>query len=291
MFVRRALRCIADVMSKFNDRAFGIGDLRKRLYELQRQLQWQQGQLLLKSLLSEPRYSEPMRLLRYGHKVFSQGDEDGIIAEIFSRVGTDTKYFLEIGVGNGWENNTCTLLYVGWKGVWVEASHTDVAAIKDKFADRISNGQLEVIQKFVDREYSQELMSRWPALKGIDLFSLDIDSNDYHIIDAMSDQLRARVIVVEYNAKHRPPISWYMPYKSGHIWDGSDWFGASLTAWTELLERKGYILVGCNIYGVNAFFVRADLVGEKFLAPFTAENHYEPARYWIGGHLSGHPTQ
>jgi hypothetical protein len=44
--------------------------------------------------------------LRHGHKVFSQGDEDGIIAEIFSRVGTDPKYFLEIGVGNGWENNT-----------------------------------------------------------------------------------------------------------------------------------------------------------------------------------------
>ena len=134
-------------------------------------------------------------------------------------------------------------------------------------------------------------MLRWPALKGIDLFSLDIDSNDYHIIDAMSDQLCARVIVVEYNAKHRPPINWYMPYKSGRIWDGSDWFGASPTAWTKLLERKGYILVGCKISGVNAFFVRADLVGEKFLAPFTAENHYEAARYWIGGHLSGHQTQ
>ena len=87
-----------------------------------------------------------MRLLRYWHKVFSQQDEDGIIAEIFSRFGTDTKYFLEIGVGNGWGNNTCTLLHVSWKGVWVEASYTDIAAIKDKFAERISNGQLEVIE-------------------------------------------------------------------------------------------------------------------------------------------------
>jgi hypothetical protein len=48
VIVRRALGRIADVMRKFNDRAFGIGDLRKQLYELQRQLQWQQGQLLLK---------------------------------------------------------------------------------------------------------------------------------------------------------------------------------------------------------------------------------------------------
>jgi hypothetical protein len=44
-------------------------------------------------------------------------------------------------------------------------------------------------------------------------------------------------------------------------------------------NRKGYALVGCNITGANAFFVRRDLVQDRFCARFTAENHYEPPRY------------
>ncbi len=34
---------------------------------------------------------------------------------------------------------------------------------------------------------------------------------------------------------------------------------------------RGYVLVGCNIVGTNAFFVRADLAKDPpFCAPFTA---------------------
>ena len=41
----------------------------------------------------------------------------------------------------------------------------------------------------------------------------------------------------------------------------------------------GYSLVGCDVLGINAFFVRHDLADGKFLKPFTSENHYEPPRY------------
>jgi hypothetical protein len=41
----------------------------------------------------------------------------------------------------------------------------------------------------------------------------------------------------------------------------------------------GYSLVGCDSIGCNAFFIRNDLVGDHFAAPFTSENHYEPARF------------
>ena len=51
----------------------------------------------------------------------------------------------------------------------------------------------------------------------------------------------------------------------------------------RLGAEKGYRLVGCSLAGVNAFFVREDLVADKFCAPFTAENHYEPPRYDLAG--------
>ena len=40
-------------------------------------------------------------------------------------------------------------------------------------------------------------------------------------------------------------------------------FGASLTALNYLANKKGYSLVGCNIAGNNAFFVRNDLLNKR----------------------------
>ena len=38
-----------------------------------------------------------------------------------------------------------------------------------------------------------------------------------------------------------------------------DYFGASLSAFTKLADKKGYRLIGCNRLGYNAFFIRKDL--------------------------------
>jgi hypothetical protein len=89
------------------------------------------------------------------------------------------------------------------------------------------------------------------------------------------------MIVVEYNGKFRPPIDWAMPYRSDYVWQGENLTGCSLAAWVKLLRNKGYSIVGCGLPGINAFFVRDDLLGDKFASPFTAENHFEPQRKWI----------
>ena len=47
--------------------------------------------------LAKPRYDDRKRLLRYGFKVYSQSDEDGIIQEIFNRIGTTNRIFVEFG--------------------------------------------------------------------------------------------------------------------------------------------------------------------------------------------------
>src|SRR5438105_3964176 len=83
---------------------------------------------------------------------------------------------------------------------------------------------------------------------------------------------------IEYNATFPPPPSVTVPYEANRVWDGTNHFGASLEALVRLGERKGYVLVGCNFTGVNAFFVRRGLAGGLFREPFTAANHYEPPR-------------
>ncbi|HEY4139990.1 MAG TPA: hypothetical protein VGM57_01175 [Pseudolabrys sp.] len=64
-----------------------------------------------------PRYADPKRLLRHGFKVYSQSDEDGIIQEIFKRIGTASRRFIEFGVESGVECNSVKPLVEGWSGL------------------------------------------------------------------------------------------------------------------------------------------------------------------------------
>jgi hypothetical protein len=242
------------------------------------------------SYLAMPRCNDERRLLRSGRKVYSQNDEDGIIAEIFRRIGTVSRRFVEIGAADGLENNTVWLLLQGWSGAWIEGNAQLAAKISKRFSPLVVSGRLVVLNALVTQESACRLEGEG-FFTGIDLLSVDIDGNDYHII-AVLEKLEARLVVVEYNAKFPTPHKFVMKYNSdkSFSWDLTDCYGASLAAWDELLREKGYRLVGCNITGTNAFFVRSDLVSNRFCEPLTPENHYEPARYWLSsGFVSGHP--
>lgn len=69
--------------------------------------------------LTKERMKDSRALENYGFKVYSQNDEDGIIEEIFNRIGTVGKCFVEFGVQDGLECNTHYLLHRGWRGLWM----------------------------------------------------------------------------------------------------------------------------------------------------------------------------
>jgi hypothetical protein len=233
------------------------------------------------------RYADEKRLLRFGAKAYSQNDEDGIIAEIFRRIGSVNRTFIEFGVGSGLENNTVALLLSGWRGLWIEANTADVAAARAKLGSYLELNQLRVENQFVTQDNIDMLLTKAGPGSEVDLLSIDVDGNDYWIWEALNS-LHPRVIVIEYNATWFPPLSLTIRYQEKFRWDGSNYFGASLKALELLGSRKGYHLVGCNFSGVNAFFVRADLCQNKFREPYTAENHFEPPRYWMV-RSAGHP--
>ncbi|MBV8752311.1 MAG: hypothetical protein JO328_05570 [Hyphomicrobiales bacterium] len=230
--------------------------------------------------IKKPRHADPKRLVRYGYKVYSQNDEDGIIAEIFRRIGITSRTFVEFGVETGVECNTAKLLVDGWRGLWIEANPQSVAAIRDNLASFIADGRLSVVESRVTAENINALIAQSGLANEIDLLSIDIDFNDYWIWKAI-DAVNPRVVVIEYNATLRPPMSLVVPYRPETQWDGSNYYGASLEALVKLGAEKNYHIVGCSIAGVNAFFVRADLAGDRFLEPATAQEHYEPPRHYF----------
>lgn len=227
-----------------------------------------------------PRYKDEKRLLKYGYKVFSQGDEDGIICEIMERINIGKGFFVEFGVGDGLENNTTYLIVKGWKGVWIEGNKKYCQNITRKFKSQITEGTLTLKNSYISKENILHLFNELKIPHEFELLSIDLDGNDYWIWETLRDY-KPKIVVMEYNATFHPDCKWIMKYNAHHVWKSSNYFGASLKSLEELGAKKGYKLVGCSFSGMNAFFVREDLIADKFADPFSAENHYEPPRYFV----------
>ncbi len=248
----------------------------------QRSLQIQR-ESLIHLLLQNKRYAEVGRLNSHEFNVFSQSGQDGIIDEILRRIGTTNKLCVEFGVGagGGFENNSTYLLAQGWKGCWIEADGVAVERIKQQMDFLISADRLKLLLSTVTVANIAGLFKQLEIPTEFDLLSIDIDSFEFWVWRALSSY-RPRVIVVEYNSFLPASADWVLPYEPDVVLKtGSIEFGASLKALARLGEEMGYRLVGCDLTGSDAFFVRDDLVGNKFCEPFTAENHYEPMRYHL----------
>jgi hypothetical protein len=229
----------------------------------------------------------PENLLLSGRKVFSQSDEDGIIAAIFAKLD-GRKNFIEIACGDGLENNTHLLLLRGWKGVWVDGSEEQIGHIRSELGGLVFP-RLLVERQFIDLDNVGALIQRYCNFLGdggVDFFSLDIDGNDLAILKKCLEFFAPRVICAEYNAKFPPPLELSIRYDASHVWAGDDYQGCSLMALVEA-TRSRYTLLTCGISGVNAFFVRDDLA--HHFRVYSPEDLYQPARYHRLHQIAGHP--
>lgn len=210
-----------------------------------------------------------------GYKIFSQTDEDGIIANIFQRIGEGGRHFIEIGCGDGTENNTHALLLQGWQGTWIDGGKEKIDHIAKWIP--LDSPRLHVQHAFVTRDNVLALVTS--ALERshsqqLDLLSVDIDGNDLHVLQRILTAVRPRVIISEYNGKFPPPLILTVDYNPTHAWAFDDYHGASLQAFVNILD--GYRLVACNLSGANAFFVRNE-EATAFTA-YPTEALYQPAR-------------
>lgn len=241
-------------------------------------------------LKAELREEEPKHLALHGYKVYSQNDEDGIIAELFRRIGGGST-FMEIGVQTGVECNSLLLLLSGWRGTWVEGSTRYAAAAEQSLGGRSFADRFKLIEAFVRRDNIRALYDETCGFLGVDnvdFFSLDIDGTDVHVLETLlGSGARPRALCLEYQAKFPPPVSLTIRYGDAHVWDGSDYMGSSLQAFVDMLQPRGYRLVACNIPGVNAFFVREDLASAFPQLP--VERLYQPYRWYLSPFAPAQP--
>lgn len=234
----------------------------------------------------------PGNIVKYGYKCYSGGEEDGIIAAIFNTIPVSNKVFLEIGCGFGIENNTHFMLLNDWKGTWIDGEKKFIDAIK-KYLGSDTFNQLLIKNYFVDKNNINEIFNETLTHFGtneIDFFSLDIDGNDYHLMETMfSSQILPKVICVEYNGKFPYPCNVKVAYKQDFVWMGDDYMGVSLGAWVELFNKYNYTLLSCDATGNNAFFIKNEYT--QLFNIYTPEELYQPSRYYLVRRRVGHkPT-
>ncbi len=176
---------------------------------------------------------------------YSQNGEDGIIEEIFFRIGTDTKYGVEFGVQDGTECNSRLLKEKGWDILQMDGNKGNPKDIK---------------REFITAENINKLFNKYKVPHNLDFLCIDIDFNDYWVWKKLDNVYKPRLVVLEYNSSIPPWQAKTVKYDSKRMWDNSNYFGGSLLAMYKISKAKGYSLVYCESRGVNAFFVRDDLV-------------------------------
>jgi len=213
---------------------------------------------------------------------FSQNNEDGIIDYLCSKLLTRNRYFVEIGSADGLENNTAWLaLAKKYSGLMVEGNSNLAKSIKKNVC--AYNLGVELSNIFITKENLSEFLSLCQH-HNPDVFSIDIDGNDYHILSSLLERgFLPKIIVVEYNSAFGPSQALTIPYiplfNYAKAHPSGIYYGVSLQAYQRLLHKYHYQFVSVESNGVNAFFIHKNDFSKEFVEKLRgldfAENFYQ----------------
>lgn len=208
------------------------------------------------------------RLLDYQKNQTSECGEDGILAHIFDKIGTTTRYCVDVGANDGvtFSNTHRLIRDEGWKSTLIDHDARAIAKLEKLYEE---NTRVQIVCADVrsrGRNHLDAILRRSTAPRDIDLLSIDIEGNDYHIW--ASTRRSPRVVVVDFNPTV-PNDVLFVQEDDPSVHDG-----ASLLALIELGKAMGYELAAVTTW--NAIFVRVDLFSILGIGNNTINNMYYP---------------
>tara|TARA_B100001250_G_scaffold413151_1_gene446353 strand:- start:1713 stop:2594 length:882 start_codon:yes stop_codon:yes gene_type:complete len=202
------------------------------------------------------------------YKITSQNNEDGIIDYIFSII-PNNKYFIEVGFEH-YECNSLNLIKNGWEGKLIDIDIDEVIALKKNLNNHYPKSKVKIINTKVTKNNINKLIVGNDLNNEIDFFSLDIDSNDYWILNSM-DLSKINVLCCEYNHWLGKDQKLTIAYDENYKFTDNGIWGTSLLALTDLLNSKGFSLIAVESSGTNAFFIKNQLANNfEILSPINS---------------------
>ncbi|WP_051953120.1 hypothetical protein [Methylocapsa aurea] len=215
---------------------------------------------------------KPLALKTLEHSVLSEYGEAGIIDGIFQVIGRKTKKIIEFGFHPTQANCMNEVLFQKMDTLFIDASSLSPKVAQQAFRI-LGRPGIKTLSGFVTVDNVNKLFRDNGFSGEIDILSIDIDSNDYWVWQAI-EVVSPRLVIMEYNDRLGPDLPITIKYDPNYApIEASNGFyeGASLAALDKLAKAKGYRLIGCESSGVNAFFLRNDIQAPQFPTVTVAE--------------------
>lgn len=165
-----------------------------------------------------------------GRDLYSQNGEGLYLEYLAWHLPIGNKVLVDIGAGDGFYlSSTKHLAQFGWQR---------------NIRDRITGEDLtlDTIEKYISP---------------MELLSIDIDGNDYWILDKILSHHQPPIVITEFNSAFDDART--IKYNPDHAWDGTDYFGFSFKAGEKLADKHGYKVI-FQIANMNMIMVRTDLI-------------------------------
>jgi hypothetical protein len=188
-----------------------------------------------------------------GH--YSQSYQDILIDEIFSNIGTTNNppFCVEFGFnakslteGSG-ANVSNLVLNKKWASLLLDGDN--------------ENADINLHRHLLTSEDICKIFRTYNVPKIPEYISIDVDSTDLWLFQALLKEYRAMLFSVEYNANFPLDASITFPNDVNQRWEIDRGYGASLKALTSVANSHGYSLLWV-VSPLDAFFIRNDLIDD-----------------------------
>lgn len=194
---------------------------------------------------------------RFRRSGFSNFDEEEMLAGFVARLDPEgaARVAVDVGAGDGIRgSNTYALFLQGWRGVGFEGDERRARRLARAY--RNLEG-VEARQALVTPGNVVTLLGEHSVPKDFGVLSLDIDSYDYWVLDAVLESFRPRVVVAEINEKIPPPVRFRVAFDPDFRLQ-HHFFGYSIASLEELCARHSYALLALEYN--NAFVAPRELL-------------------------------
>lgn len=194
-----------------------------------------------------------LELAQSERKVFSQMGQDGVIEQIFKKIGTrnNPPFCVEFGFNSkdltsGTGANTANLVENHkWRALLLDGGH--------------ENPEINLHKAFLTSANICDIFAQHKVPIEPEYISVDIDSCDLWLLKAILGKYKPLLVSTEFNSNFPLRYAITFPNDPGEWWQGDSVYGASLKALTLVAREFGYELV--YVAGsVDAFFIRGDML-------------------------------
>jgi hypothetical protein len=221
-----------------------------------------------------------LAMREFESNITSQNGEDGVLAELFQRIGTTNRQCIEFGAWDGKHLSNTWPLWAeqDWHALLIEGDAVKCADLKRSI---IHLPNVKAVCRFVASSGPNSLdviasENRLPVRP--DLLSIDIDGDDLAVFASLNI-LKPRVVVIEYNPTIPPDVC-FQQQTGGNL-------GSSALAIESVARQKGYRLA--HITTTNLIWVcREDFDKAGITEPSIVDDFRRDHLTWVVMSYSGH---